>query len=116
MPEATVNGVRIWYQETCEGDPVVQIHGAGFGHFNVATATPILSKCFRCIDFDMRGYGLSNMGKSSLPTTSVSLCRCNQLLKRSNRPTWGRASGPSWCSRDGIQPARVVSCVASGGP
>ena len=54
-----VNGARIWYQETGEGDPVVQIHGAGFGHFNFATATPILSKSFRCIDFDMRGYGQS---------------------------------------------------------
>src|ERR1700722_19742403 len=56
MPEAMVNGVRIWYQETGAGDSVVQIHGAGFGHF---TATPILSKSFRCIDFDMRGYGQS---------------------------------------------------------
>jgi pimeloyl-ACP methyl ester carboxylesterase len=54
-----VNGVRIWYQETGAGDPVVKIHGAGFGHFNFATATPILSKSFRCIDFDMRGYGQS---------------------------------------------------------
>jgi 3-oxoadipate enol-lactonase len=59
MPEAMVNGVRIWYQETGAGDSVVQIHGAGFGHFNFATATPILSKSFRCIDFDMRGYGQS---------------------------------------------------------
>ena len=59
MPEAMVNGVRIWYQVTGAGDPVVQIHGAGFGHFNFATATPILSKSFRCIDFDMRGYGQS---------------------------------------------------------
>jgi len=59
MPEARVNGARIWYKETGEGDPVVQIHGSGFGHFNFATATPILSKSFRCIDFDMRGYGQS---------------------------------------------------------
>jgi pimeloyl-ACP methyl ester carboxylesterase len=57
MPDARINGVRIWYQETGEGDPVIQIHGAGFGHFNFATATPILSQTFRCIDFDMRGYG-----------------------------------------------------------
>ena len=40
MPEAKVNGVRIWYQETGVGDPVMQIHGAGFGHFNFSTATP----------------------------------------------------------------------------
>ena len=59
MPEARVNGARIWYKETGKGDPVVQIHGAGFGHFNFATATPILSNSFRCIDFDMRGYGQS---------------------------------------------------------
>jgi hypothetical protein len=51
MPEAMVNGVRIWYQETGAGDSVVRIHGAGLGHFNFATATPILSKSFRCIDF-----------------------------------------------------------------
>jgi len=59
MPDARINGARIWYQESGEGEPVVQIHGAGFGHFNFATATPILSKSFRCIDFDMRGYGQS---------------------------------------------------------
>ena len=54
-----MNGIRTWYEETGEGDPVIQIHGAGFGHFNFATATPILSQTFRCIDFDMRGYGQS---------------------------------------------------------
>lgn len=60
MPEANLNGIRIWYQETGEGDPVIQVHGAGFAHFNFATATPILSRSFRCIDFDMRGFGQSD--------------------------------------------------------
>jgi 3-oxoadipate enol-lactonase len=59
MPDARVNGVRIWYMETGQGEPVIQIHGAGFGHYNFSTATPILSRSFRCIDFDMRGYGES---------------------------------------------------------
>jgi pimeloyl-ACP methyl ester carboxylesterase len=59
MPDARVNGVRIWYKETGDGEPVIQIHGSGFGHFNFAPATPILSRDFRCIDFDMRGYGQS---------------------------------------------------------
>jgi hypothetical protein len=31
-----VNGAKLWYEVTGEGEPVVQIHGAGFGHFNFA--------------------------------------------------------------------------------
>ena len=35
-----VNGVNLWYRISGEGEPVVQIHGAGFGHFNFDLATP----------------------------------------------------------------------------
>ena len=52
---AKVNGVNLWYRITGEGEPVVQIHGAGFGHFNFDPATPELSKHFRVVDYDMRG-------------------------------------------------------------
>lgn len=55
-----VNGVDLWHRITGVGDPVVQIHGAGFGHYNFDPATPELSKRFRVIDFDMRGYGASD--------------------------------------------------------
>jgi len=58
--KAEVNGVSLWYRVTGEGEPVVQIHGAGFGHFNFAPATPELSKHFRVVDFDLRGYGQSD--------------------------------------------------------
>src|SRR5919198_4845644 len=57
---AEVNGVNLWYEVSGEGDPVVQIHGAGFGHFNFAPCTPELAKHFRVIDYDMRGYGRSD--------------------------------------------------------
>jgi len=55
-----VNGVSLWHQVSGDGEPVVQIHGAGFGHFNFDPATPELSKQFKVIDFDMRGYGQSD--------------------------------------------------------
>jgi pimeloyl-ACP methyl ester carboxylesterase len=55
-----VNGVKLWHRSTGEGEPVIQIHGAGFGHFNFDPATPEISKHFRVIDFDMRGYGQSD--------------------------------------------------------
>ena len=38
----------------------MQIHGAGFGHFNFAPATPELAKHFKVVDFDLRGYGQSD--------------------------------------------------------
>ena len=58
--QAEVNGVKLWYDVTGEGEPVVQIHGAGFGHFNFAPATPVLGDHFMVIDYDQRGYGTSD--------------------------------------------------------
>lgn len=55
-----VNGAQLWYEVQGEGETVVQIHGAGFGHFNFAPATPALSQRFRVVDYDMRGYGRSD--------------------------------------------------------
>lgn len=55
-----VNGARLWHEITGDGEPVIQIHGAGFGHFNFGPVTPLLSGEFRCIDYDMRGYGQSD--------------------------------------------------------
>ena len=55
-----VNGVNLWHRITGEGEPVVQIHGAGFGHFNMDPMTPILSPHFKVIDYDQRGYGTSD--------------------------------------------------------
>jgi 3-oxoadipate enol-lactonase len=60
MAYAALDGARIWYQESGAGEPVVQIHGGGLGHANFALATPILSRSFRVIDYDQRGYGQSD--------------------------------------------------------
>lgn len=57
---ARVRGANLWYEITGTGEPVLQIHGSGFGHFNFGPATPILSRTFRCIDYDQRGYGRSD--------------------------------------------------------
>ena len=39
-----VRGAKLWHQITGTGDPVLQIHGSGFGHFNFGPATPILAR------------------------------------------------------------------------
>jgi pimeloyl-ACP methyl ester carboxylesterase len=56
---ASVNGAELWYRTTGEGTPLVQIHGAGFGHGNLEPATPELAEHFFVIDYDQRGYGNS---------------------------------------------------------
>jgi 3-oxoadipate enol-lactonase len=56
-----VNGVRLWHRISGEGEPVVQIHGAGFGHFNLDPVTPLIAEAgFRVVDYDQRGYGASD--------------------------------------------------------
>jgi 3-oxoadipate enol-lactonase len=54
-----VRGANLWYRITGEGEPVFQIHGAGFGHFNFDPATPEIAKHFKVVDYDLRGYGQS---------------------------------------------------------
>jgi 3-oxoadipate enol-lactonase len=56
-----VNGVKLWHRITGDGEPVVQIHGAGFGHYNLDPVTPIVAEAgFRVVDYDQRGYGASD--------------------------------------------------------
>ena len=56
-----VRGVKLWHRITGDGEPVVQIHGAGFGHFNLDPVTPAIADAgFRVVDYDMRGYGASD--------------------------------------------------------
>lgn len=60
MTTIRVNGVELWHRITGDGEPVIQIHGSGFGHFNFDPVTPVISKSFRVVDYDMRGYGASD--------------------------------------------------------
>lgn len=54
-----INGAALWCRVAGDGVPIVQVHGSGFGHRNFDPATPELSKRFRVIDYDQRGYGRS---------------------------------------------------------
>ncbi len=59
MADATVNGCRLWYELRGEGTHLLQIGGAGFAHENFGFVTDGMAKAFTVIDFDLRGYGLS---------------------------------------------------------
>lgn len=59
MATIEVNGCTLWVKTSGAGVPVIHLHGSALGHENFATVTPSLARHFRVIDFDMRGYGMS---------------------------------------------------------
>lgn len=60
MPKVEINEVELWYEFSGSGETVVQIGGAVSAHEGYATITPGLSRSYRVLDYDHRGYGLSD--------------------------------------------------------
>jgi 3-oxoadipate enol-lactonase len=56
---ARINGVDLYFEEHGKGFPVVLAHGAGGNHVSWWQQVPALSRRFRVITFDHRGWGLS---------------------------------------------------------
>lgn len=59
MAFAKINGIDLYYEVHGEGPAVVFGHGAGGSHLSWWQQVPALSRSFRCITFDHRGFGLS---------------------------------------------------------
>ncbi|MGH9197697.1 MAG: alpha/beta fold hydrolase [Acidimicrobiia bacterium] len=60
MPKVEINGAAIWYQRLGSGPNLVQIGGAVSGHEGYATVTDAMAQHFTVLDYDHRGYGLSD--------------------------------------------------------
>ena len=65
LPQATasgyapVNGIKIWYAEFGQGEPVILLHG-GLGNSNYwGLLVPALDTQYRVIVMDSRGHGRS---------------------------------------------------------
>ena len=55
MPEAHVNGIRLYYEEHGEGAPIACIHGGGSSALMWADAVEELVRLGRVIAYDRRG-------------------------------------------------------------
>jgi len=60
MPFAHLNGADIYYELHGEGPPVLLSHGVGSNHLHWWQQVPVLSKKFKVITFDHRGFGFSS--------------------------------------------------------
>ncbi|MDM8001155.1 MAG: alpha/beta hydrolase [Dehalococcoidia bacterium] len=59
MPQASVNGVVLFYKTYGKGEAIVMIPGLGAGHTSWFRQIPVFKKRFRVVTFDPRGIGRS---------------------------------------------------------
>jgi esterase len=59
VPEAEVNGIRLYYEEHGEGAPIACIHGAGSSAVMWGDAVQALARLGRVISYDRRGCARS---------------------------------------------------------
>lgn len=59
VPTSTINQVRIYWEITGDGDPLVLVHGSWGDHTNWAPVVPELSRSFRVLTYDRRGHSRS---------------------------------------------------------
>jgi pimeloyl-ACP methyl ester carboxylesterase len=67
MPYAHANGVRLFYEETGAGEPLVLVHGSWSDHHNFDAAVPGLAEAFRVVAYDRRGHSRSE--RPAVPAT-----------------------------------------------
>lgn len=65
MPTATVNGVRLFYEDLGEGPAIILLHGYTGSHKDWAAQIPVLAEKYRVIAMDHRGHG-----KSAAPSSA----------------------------------------------
>ncbi|MGD9892456.1 MAG: alpha/beta fold hydrolase, partial [Dehalococcoidia bacterium] len=61
MPRLSVNGITLSYAEAGSGPPLLLISGLGANRLSWVPVLPLLSDSFRCITFDNRGTGESDV-------------------------------------------------------
>ncbi len=61
MPRLTVNGIGVHYDELGSGPPLLLISGLGANRLSWTPVLPLLQDAFRCITFDNRGTGESDV-------------------------------------------------------
>ena len=116
-----VRGAKLWHEITGDGEPVVQIHGSGFGHFNFGPATPILSKEFRL--HRLRPARLRPVRESPSRTTTWrsgpttwwgSWTRSTSTRRTSTGPRWAAWSrSSSAANTPSASQSVVINCAAA---
>jgi 3-oxoadipate enol-lactonase len=123
MPFAVNNGVRIYWEETGNGPPLLLIMGLGYTHQMWHRTTPLVSRHFRTILLDNRGVGQSDVppGPYPIPTMAADAAAVLDAAGVESADVYGVSMGGMIAQEFALQyPKRVrkliLGCTACGGP
>lgn len=91
-----VNGIRIHYQDTGHGElPVIFIHPFPFSHKAWTPQVETLKEKTRCITYDLRGFGASELGvkKTSMGLYAEDLVQLMDALEIEQAVVFGLSMG-----------------------
>lgn len=71
MPFVVANGLRTFHREVGEGPPLLLIAGNGMEHTTFDEQLPSFSRHFRCIVYDLRGIGRSDVPDDGYDTRTM---------------------------------------------
>src|SRR6185503_12599078 len=71
MPYANNAGVKIYWEEHGEGEPLLLIMGLGYTMDMWNRTAPVLSESYRTITFDNRGVGRSDVPSGPYPIATM---------------------------------------------
>src|SRR5579872_164663 len=123
MPSAVHDGVRIYWEETGAGEPLLLIMGLGYTHQMWHRVTPVVSTHFRTLQFDNRGVGASDVPPGPYPISVMAADAASVLDAAGVRSAniYGVSMGGMIAQEFALQyPGRVrkliLGCTACGGP
>jgi pimeloyl-ACP methyl ester carboxylesterase len=61
MPHADIGGVKLYYEECGEGEPIVFVHEFAGDHLSWEPQVRYFSRRYRCVTFNARGYPPSDV-------------------------------------------------------
>lgn len=123
MPFAENDKVKIYWEETGEGDPILLIMGLGWASYMWHRTRQVLAEKYRVITFDNRGVGRSDVPPGPYPIATMAADAAAVLDAAHVKSThlYGISMGGMISQEFALQyPARVKSlilgCTAAGGP
>ncbi len=123
MPYANNSGVKIYWEERGEGDPVLLIMGLGYTLDMWYRTAPVLSQHYRTISFDNRGVGRSDVppGPYSVSAMAADAAAVMDSAGVERAHVFGISMGGMIAQEFALQyPERVRSlilgCTSHGGP